>query len=125
MLFRSDKLMEPDEFLAKVRELYANPEQDSFNTVKIKDGRIFERYSHPQRLDKKVVGRVWSFRDVTERKQAEEELKNHRDHLEKMVGERTKELKNKVRELDNAIKVFVGRELKIKELQERLNALGD
>lgn len=69
-----DSLAEPDEFVAKVGELYADPEKESFDTIKMKDGRIFERFSQPQRLGEKIVGRVWSFRNVTAQKQAEAAL---------------------------------------------------
>jgi PAS domain S-box-containing protein len=66
------KLVYPDDFMAKVTELYRDPEQASYDVLELKDGRTFERYSQPQRIDDVPVGRVWSFRDITSRLQAAE-----------------------------------------------------
>jgi C4-dicarboxylate-specific signal transduction histidine kinase len=69
----SNRLKNPDDFVKKVKELYADMSSESFDTLYFKNGRIFERYSRPQNLDEEIIGRVWSFRDVTERVMAQKE----------------------------------------------------
>lgn len=78
--FVLDQLEEPGEFIAKVRELYDTPDAESFDELAFKDGRVFERYSQPQRIEGRSVGRVWSFRDVSETKRAGERLQHLADH---------------------------------------------
>jgi len=63
------QLSNPDAFLQKEQSLY-NTDAVEMDTLAFKDGRIFERYYFPMMMEGAVLGRVWSFRDITERKQA-------------------------------------------------------
>ncbi|MBI3124703.1 MAG: PAS domain S-box protein [Ignavibacteriales bacterium] len=75
--FVINQLEEADSFLQKVHELYSNPKAESFDLLKFKDGRYFERFSRPQLLMDKPIGRVWSFRDVTDRMKSEITKQEH------------------------------------------------
>ncbi len=66
-----NQLQTPEDFLAKVRHLYDHPKEESFDVLDFKDGRVFERFSRPMLVKGHPLGRVWSFRDITERKRAE------------------------------------------------------
>jgi signal transduction histidine kinase/PAS domain-containing protein len=62
-----EQLENPEDFSRGVEDLYAHPERESFDVLHLKDGRVFERSSRPERIGETIIGRVWSFRDVTER----------------------------------------------------------
>jgi PAS domain S-box-containing protein len=70
----SQRFKDPEQFMARVREIYATAPAESFEVLELKDESILERYSKIQSIDERPVGRVWSFRDVTARKRAEEKL---------------------------------------------------
>lgn len=61
-------------FLAKIKELAEHPERESWEVLQLKNGKIFEGLSMPQKLGDKIVGRVWSFRDITRQRQIIDQL---------------------------------------------------
>ena len=60
-------------FLARIDEIYAASQEESLDVLELADGRVFERFSGVQFVDGKNVGRVWSFRDITATRRAEDE----------------------------------------------------
>ncbi|MDE3154273.1 MAG: PAS domain S-box protein [Acidobacteriota bacterium] len=77
------RLKTPDTLLAQVDSLGAHPEAESSALLELRDGRTFEVSSRPQRLGSTWVGRVWSFRNVTERLRLEAQVQ-HAQKLESL-----------------------------------------
>jgi signal transduction histidine kinase len=75
------QLDDVDGFIATVMELYQTPDAESFDLIDFKDGRTFERLSKPMFIGSEPKGRVWSFLDITNRKQAEAEIKLKNEQL--------------------------------------------
>jgi diguanylate cyclase (GGDEF)-like protein/PAS domain S-box-containing protein len=75
-----EQLVGADAFLAKVREVYTDPATQSHDIVHLKSGRVFERHSRPRRLGGEIVGRVWTFQDITEHEELKQQLAHQALH---------------------------------------------
>lgn len=63
---------DPAQFLARIADIYSSAPPETYDHLELADGRVFERSSNIQFVDNRNVGRVWSFRDITDRTRAVE-----------------------------------------------------
>ena len=103
-----NQLINPDSFLEIVRNLYSEPEATSSDLLEFSDGRVFERYSQPQKINGKSVGRVWSFRDITERRRAEIDLIAAKEKAEESDRLKTSFLHNVSHEIRTPMNAIIG-----------------
>lgn len=76
---------DPDDLLTQVDDLTSNPMRSGVGETSLRDGRVIERFSLPQRLGNTAIGRVWSFRDVTSERRLRAELE-HAAYTDAVTG---------------------------------------
>ena len=80
------QLKNPEEFMQKVRFLYEHQRETSREEIYLKDGRIFDRYTAPLiGGDGLYYGRVWFFRDITDRMRTGKIIKDQMQLLETLL----------------------------------------
>jgi PAS domain S-box-containing protein len=81
------RTVNPERFLETIRYLYAHPNETSRDEIVCKDGTVLDRYTAPV-LGKngEHYGRIWAFRDITERKRAEEALRSALDFQSRLLA---------------------------------------
>lgn len=85
--FNTEQVENPEAFVAQVKYLYENREAKSSDELILKDGRIIDRYSAPViGADGKYYGRIWYFRDITDRKQAQLSLLSSEREQRQLAG---------------------------------------
>ena len=82
------QVQDPEAFLARVKYLYEHKSEKSHEELSLKDGRIIDRYSAPMiGEDGKYYGRIWYFRDITEKKRRELEIQESEARFRSLVDQ--------------------------------------
>ncbi|MGE5386426.1 MAG: ATP-binding protein [Betaproteobacteria bacterium] len=77
--FMSECFEDPEAYLSKALRIMPDTEKETFGILHLKDGRVFECKSRPARHGEQIIGRVYTYADVTERSHTQQELINARD----------------------------------------------
>jgi len=102
----SREFVDPLQFLATVSEIYASSPPESRDVLELADGRVFERFSRIQFVDERNVGRVWSFRDITERASLLAALKESDRRKDEFLAILAHELRNPLAPIRNAVQIL-------------------
>lgn len=94
--FIIDRLKNPETMTKRIRELSNQSEVKGYDILELKNGKIFEHYTQPQLIGEKIVGRVWSFRDITYQERAKEALWQQAE-AERLLGRMAERIRRSLR----------------------------
>jgi PAS domain S-box-containing protein len=79
--FNSRYFEDPQQFLSRADDIYKLSPPETYDLLQLSDGRVFERFSRIQFVEERIAGRVWSVRDITDFRVAEEALRRQSEWL--------------------------------------------
>jgi signal transduction histidine kinase len=85
--FCMSQTMELDRNIERMKEISDDPDRECMDVLEFKDGKVVERYSRPQKLGDKTVGKVFSFHDITERRRIEKSILESREQLRSLTSQ--------------------------------------
>ncbi|MEG4169869.1 MULTISPECIES: response regulator [unclassified Microcoleus] len=101
--FEREQLKDPQGFLQNVLKVSADSDTQISELLEFKDGKILELNSLPSKVGAKTVGRVWSFRDVTELKKVEQSLQYRIEFAQLIARLSTDFISQPLSEIDKSI----------------------
>ena len=104
-------LLEPGtgpQFLVRIRFIYAHFAIEALDTLRLKDGRIIERFTYPLRVNGSIAGRIWSFRNITLQHRAMRELIDARERAESASAAKSEFLARMSHEIRNPLNGVIG-----------------
>jgi PAS domain S-box-containing protein len=106
--FQLTQVKDPDAWRDQVARRRSNPEDEEKSLVELRDGRILERHVLPQRMGGRCVGSVIIFRDVTERRRHEEEIRRAKELAEEAARMKAEFLANMSHEIRTPMNAIIG-----------------